>query len=890
MMATMQEELQHLQVDHADLRNQVLALKEAFHENAAQMDRLLTGNMVQAKSTAPGSVVSMKTSKENLAAHTQTVGKSVGPLSSVGSAPSTSASVKTLPVNDELGAQHPILKVNLLLSEKQVRRLAAIEQGDPIRGKQTSSTATDDRSVALNIASSTQTTIQISSKSEGKTDLYRVTITGVFDPKCTGQSVARAVKKVLQASLEQGDFVEKSGVMLTEAGLMTTAESKAILTNKAHQIADGESFLNVLPVPHWSGHSDHNDRDTENQAVLLKGSVEGIKILLDEWFQEHNQLHRMRNSTMEEDDEKVDLQVEEAEVKNKMANFGLDSNVYIDRETHDVNNAMSAWRGQFRGALLVVAESSALRMTSFVGIIFNLWLMWAEVDSAPGSSFLHLAEQMQFVISTFFCLEGLLNLVAIPNVTKHLSIFVDAITVISIWVVEITLRVVGSSSRGSLMFLLLIRNVRFYRVAWKLRNMKGARTLRVLLSGIGHAAASMFWTMLGLAIILFCASVGIRSLLANNKSYSAETLHIADQYFSSVPATMLTLVECYMHAFPYNNIVRTLLADSQARALGAALLVLLLLLNITVANIIAAVFIEQLIKQGRKSDDSSQKEQLSTADLNYANISRVYKIMDKRGDGKVSKTDFEEAVHTSKVTADLVHGGDHTHQVDSETIFHRLDATGRGTLSFSDFAFGVVSQRCGSRTVEKLVTEHQQENLIKQNAMTYKHMKDTAKTAKLAAQHIKQIDDFIRNNKDRNMAELQNIRNRINNVNQKINLISNGLEASPGSAEPHGGGNKSLINVKNVREAKDIGETLLVLKKSVERAADVICQQASDSEGNMQTMLARFNEATDKEVESKLKLLREESLKSAKAASKAAQTAAKAAASIASCSGDANTP
>jgi len=33
-------------------------------------------------------------------------------------------------------------------------------------------------------------------------------------------------------------------------------------------------------------------------------------------------------------------------------------------------------------------------MTSFVGIIFNLWLMWAEVDSAPGSSFLQLAEQM----------------------------------------------------------------------------------------------------------------------------------------------------------------------------------------------------------------------------------------------------------------------------------------------------------------------------------------------------------------------------------------------------------------------------------------------------------------------------------------------------------------
>jgi len=34
---------------------------------------------------------------------------------------------------------------------------------------------------------------------------------------------------------------------------MTTAESKAILTNKAHQIADGESFLNVLPVPPGQG-------------------------------------------------------------------------------------------------------------------------------------------------------------------------------------------------------------------------------------------------------------------------------------------------------------------------------------------------------------------------------------------------------------------------------------------------------------------------------------------------------------------------------------------------------------------------------------------------------------------------------------------------------------
>lgn len=571
-----------------------------------------------------------------------------------------------------------------------------------------------------------------------------------------------------------------------------------------------------------------------------------------------------------------DFQREKDDVKLQMEQFGLTEACLKDTAEDAVSKAIAQGRQTCKGRILIVITSRYFQLASLVCIILNLIVMWLEVDAGKDSPDQARWSSLQYALTCCFMVEAMLNIIAFPEICQFKEMLFDCAVVIFAFFFE-TLSFLFPEKTTNSTWLLMLRVVRLFRFVRMIRNRGGARTVRVLMAALMGSVLNLFWISLFLMMIFYCGAIIFRSLLREINNPDA-VIELRNEYFLTVPATMLTLIETFLDSFDYSTkITRPLLSYDDSVTTAYVWIGYHLIVRLVVVNIIAGLCIEQLTRSAAMSDERSAKETFAANDVTFNRIARVFDIIDTRGEGRITHNDFKRAWSKDEDVERLLQITKAPFNGDHLTFFHFIDVQGVGELTFSDFAFGVIAHRCGSTSIDKMIFDHASKSLIRQSADTKKRLSIAQKTVEESSNKVNDIDKQVRRLKAQYSGQSYTIEHRVEGFKDNIRAIREGLGI--GSFAVTDAKQRGLSSPCDVREARNIQNLMKDLKVEIAKASDVAQSQVSSVETT--TMLARLREEADKEISRGVDILQ----KHQATATRAAQTAARAARAIAAVQG-----
>eukprot|EP00928_Gymnodinium_smaydae_P020454 TRINITY_DN17902_c0_g3_i1.p1 TRINITY_DN17902_c0_g3~~TRINITY_DN17902_c0_g3_i1.p1 ORF type:complete len:979 (+),score=116.85 TRINITY_DN17902_c0_g3_i1:58-2937(+) len=576
--------------------------------------------------------------------------------------------------------------------------------------------------------------------------------------------------------------------------------------------------------------------------------------------------------------------MEKAEVKMRMESYGLTEEAR-EHDDEDIQQAIKDYQGTWRGVFLKIATSKITMSISMLCILANLIVMVIEVDHLLGEDFTVVAEWLQYGLTCLFFCEALLNFISIPRFYKYKEMFIDALVCCIAWVVE-TFALMFTSETTVSSVLLLARLIRFYRLFRLIRSHQSARTVRVLLAGFNGAILNLVWVSLFLAIIIYCGSILFRSLLKNaHTDPDSEIVEMQAEYFSSVIVTMTTLIETFLEGFNHSERIARKLLRSDYSMVGFTWMAFQLMMRLVVVNLVAGLFIEELARAARKSDEDALKEGLMLKRLTYSKILRGFEACDTFKEGVITRAQFEAGMLKDKDVGELLPLSTEGSLQEIGAIFDGLDHGGSGSLSFAEFAYGILLQRCGANSIESMLFHHSCRSLVRQSSKAVDDLKTVNLTVSHSMSHVQTVNRTLCNQKNSHTGKMSMLLNQLQRMNGKVYKVFDSLQldasaAKEGDAVPESapsasavGGSAakvkgSLVSVSNVREAKDLQELMRSVRVAIGRLANLDAARTEEAHESVNSRhqieelqrntLDRFRAEVDGEVDAALERLRQE--------------------------------
>jgi len=602
--------------------------------------------------------------------------------------------------------------------------------------------------------------------------------------------------------------------------------------------------------------------------------------------------------------------LDKKDVEAKMKTYGLTEDATKDLDQDAIRQALEILRETqlWRYYLLKMIRSKPIQVSSFICICMNMMVMWVEVDLEASHTFAENAGHIQYFFTVLFLIEASINLIALPQVWRYKEVFVDAMVCYLAFFLETLARVPGpfqGSSGGN--FLLLLRMVRFYRFFRMIKGYQGARTVRVIIAGFSGAMLNLVWILTFLFIIFYCGGILFRSLLkaaepspeaieacaAMSSALSCvnsvskidcvwrkgecldELTYIKTEYFASVQTTMLSLLDTYMEGFDHTSVIaRPLMgASGLFQAVGFMWTFYNLMMKIIVANIIAGLFIEQLKKDAGRADEKQQKESLLSQKVNFKTIEDAFMKCDLNNEKLITLADFQDGLKAHRQVQELCQIEPDSSLYDTaQTFFYEMDHRGEGSLTFSEFAYGVLGRRCGSQSLDKMLFDNASKNLIKQSCNTVSTLKDSTSVVMHSSSNVHHMSEFLYQQRLSQTANLSNLQKNLRTISSKINKVYEGLDLVEDEVKDTRA--YSLMNLDNMREAKSIQELLQAMRVIMVEAKTAALSQADVAGRNQKDLYERFHTDANKDITTYLERLRSEGSHAANAASAAARAAA----------------
>merc|ERR1740129_1806291 len=244
-------------------------------------------------------------------------------------------------------------------------------------------------------------------------------------------------------------------------------------------------------------------------------------------------------------------------------------------------------------------------------------------------------------LSTWFLGHGMRCLYC--NWVK-LDCFFVALGVLTTWLVPLCMTGSDASSLGTLT---VLRTMRLLRLARAVRMLYKFKELWILVSGFMASGSTMFYTMVLVTVILYCFSCLGIELITNNpiRSEDGGFDAIADQYFSSLPVTMLSLVQFLSMdsvAGMYTPLIR---ADGK---LVIYFSMLVLIVSIVMMNLITAVIVETALDNTSKSLAEKEAVERDRRKQVVKEVREMLNDVDEDKSGKVSRQELYAAPRAVK--------------------------------------------------------------------------------------------------------------------------------------------------------------------------------------------------------------------------------------------------
>eukprot|EP00927_Polykrikos_kofoidii_P021649 TRINITY_DN20425_c0_g1_i1.p1 TRINITY_DN20425_c0_g1~~TRINITY_DN20425_c0_g1_i1.p1 ORF type:complete len:824 (+),score=148.36 TRINITY_DN20425_c0_g1_i1:66-2474(+) len=278
-----------------------------------------------------------------------------------------------------------------------------------------------------------------------------------------------------------------------------------------------------------------------------------------------------------------------------------------------------------------------------------------------------------------------------------------AMMVTETWVMSIIIEITSLKGDGKLKnagILRLLRLVRIARMARLVRLLRAMPELMILIKGIAMASRSVFFTLWLLLIIIYVFAIAFVQLLGDGEPPKQE-------YFSTVPDAMnsLLLHGCFGEDLPavVNAVGKTHIA------LGALLMIFVLLASLTVMNMLIGVLVEvvQVVA-------SIEKETMQVQFVK-SKLRECLESLDDNSDALISRTEFESMLEKPSAARALQDVGvDVVGLIDfTDFIFEKED-----DLSFFEFMDTVLKLRGTNQATVKDIVDMRKSVIAELKDMT----------------------------------------------------------------------------------------------------------------------------------------------------------------------------
>merc|ERR1719362_147493 len=260
----------------------------------------------------------------------------------------------------------------------------------------------------------------------------------------------------------------------------------------------------------------------------------------------------------------------------------------------------------------------------------------------------------------------------------------------------------GSGFGQSAFMVRLIKVLRMGRLLRPLRTVALLGELRVIAQMIASSFRSLFWLMCILAALTYCFALvltqGAASYFAafNQSNGNMEEFQAIKSSFGSVPKTMYSLYLAMTGGRNWGEVADLI---AQAGIFYGFLVVIYVFINLfSVLNIVTGVFVDGAIELAKRDRNMMIEKQNTNRDTSRKHLVALLSVVDKDGDGQVSRDEFFAALQDSEVQDFMDALG-----IDPENaaeVFMLLDEDGDGIVDVTEFIQGMEKVRGEAKSVD----------------------------------------------------------------------------------------------------------------------------------------------------------------------------------------------
>lgn len=254
---------------------------------------------------------------------------------------------------------------------------------------------------------------------------------------------------------------------------------------------------------------------------------------------------------------------------------------------------------------------------------------------------------------------------------------------------------VQGGTSGILQKIMLVCMLRLARLARLVRLMVRFRTLWVLVQGPLHALNTLVWTFVITLILLYMFAILALELVQLDPEQSALYNDVVEEYFGSLPAGFLTLLQG-LTLDSLGGIYRPIILGKPY--LFMYFMAFILIVSITLMNLITALMVESAMTQAQGDRDANKECMAKKRKQMILQLQELFNQIDDDGSGMIDLEELQAADNgVQDYLQELLNSNDPN---ELEHVFKTLDYDNSGAVGIEELCEGLMRIQDGKWTME----------------------------------------------------------------------------------------------------------------------------------------------------------------------------------------------
>lgn len=276
-------------------------------------------------------------------------------------------------------------------------------------------------------------------------------------------------------------------------------------------------------------------------------------------------------------------------------------------------------------------------------------------------------------------------------------------SIISTWILAFI-----SPSAGITLYVLSTsaRLVRILTVGRLVRVFVASKGLWLVVSGFVDAIRTLFWVSILIIFILYACAVFLTITIGQDESTYGPYKIISggwdyQEYFGSVPRSMLTLFQIMTLDDWANGIARHVMSNQPAMAIFFILFVIIT--SYGIMNVVVGIIVERTLASAKLNEERNQRNQEKERARVLHDLREIFEFADKDKSGTLTIDEFRSALRQPEVERKLKLID--LPVSDAEELFNVLDGDGSGELSVEEFIGGCIRLKGPAKSKDLLAVQ-----------------------------------------------------------------------------------------------------------------------------------------------------------------------------------------